>query len=120
MQTSSEKLRELRKGKFGENKSLAARACKISQSAYWSAENRGCKELKAANFLQICKEFNVNPEWLMNGKGPKHPYALDLPDIAAEIARTWVSLPTEWQAQVQSLIVMAAKFTQAQTPDRPS
>src|SRR5688572_15300967 len=89
MKLSGEKLKEIRTKDYRLNQKQMAKLCGIKQPSLSSAENKGCAEMKAINFLRVCKKLNIDPEWLMNDIGKKHPYKHGVSDehIELEIGR---------------------------------
>ena len=106
MVKSGQKLKEIR-GKLSQVK--FAELCKISQSSISEAENNGCANMKAANFLKICKRWNINPECLMNDIGSKHPYKHGISDEAVEMAKLLQDMSPEMREKWLGLLRATAK-----------
>lgn len=71
----NKRLKELR-SKLGISQAVFAEKIGIKQTSYSDIET-GRRELTERNLNLICKEFNVNENWLRNGEGSMFTLELD-------------------------------------------
>lgn len=62
------------------SKSELARQVGVSPAAVTDWENGVIRALKGENLARICQLYHVNPNWLLHGRGQKHPSANGVPD----------------------------------------
>jgi len=82
-----------------------ARRIHFTQS-YVSMVMNGAKTSPSPRFLDaICREFNVNPEWLANGKGDVYSIpGQSLPTEDAELVAKYRLLPASEQQIIENVI----------------
>ena len=82
-----------------------AKKIRFTQS-YVSMVLSGNKASPSARFYDaICREFNVNPEWLKNGKGEIYTIpGLPLPSGDAELLAKFHLLPEPEQHMIEEII----------------
>lgn len=95
------RLKELRKKLGLRQREIAARLGVTTSS--WGNFESGRAKLPRARLYQICKEFNVNEDWLVNGRGDM--FAPPPPVNEREAQRLFVlncfrSLPPESRAAI--------------------
>ena len=74
--------------------------------AYVSMVLTGAKTSPSPRFFDaVCREFNVNPEWLKNGKGDTYAIpGLPMPSEDAELLAKYHLLPSSEQKVVETII----------------
>lgn len=97
-----ERLADLR-GEAGLSQSEFAERVGTSQSAFATYE-RGLRETPLSVASAACKEFGVDPTWLLFGEGSKRPAQLtELAKQAYRVTRAFVrETPAEWTDEMES------------------
>jgi SOS-response transcriptional repressor LexA len=66
-----------------QSKSELARHVGVSPAAVTEWENGVIKTLKGENLARLCKLYHVNADWLLYGRGAKHPAPNPVRDVPA-------------------------------------
>lgn len=96
--TVGQRIRELREGRKLTQQQLA-KAIGIKQGSLTQLETGKSKSPASTTLTKLARLFEVDPEWLMTGKGPQHPVS-SLGDEESELVLLYRSLSQEGRAYV--------------------
>ena len=96
--TVGERIRDLRLARKLTQQQLA-KAIGIKQGSLTQLETGKSKAPASITLTKLARLFEVDPEWLMTGKGPQHPVS-SLGDEESELVLLFRSLSTEGRAYV--------------------
>jgi len=105
MNTIGSRLRNKRRER-GLNQKEIARAADVTNAAVSKWETNGGKSMSAIVALNLADKLNVNPYWLIQGRGEPND-RVHVPDISAEsreIASRVDRLPQDVREAVQRLV----------------
>lgn len=80
----SDRLKELR-DELGYSRKEFAEPLGVSIGAISNIELRRTYTVSEKLLRLICKQYNVNYEWLLTGKGERHPPSVPVPNVAKQI-----------------------------------
>lgn len=78
---------------------------------------KGTRNITARTIRDICREYNVNPEWLINGNEPIFEDVtreLDIDDEVRQLTKQYSLLNTEDQELVKKLVNSLAEKMESQ------
>jgi transcriptional regulator with XRE-family HTH domain len=96
--TVGERIRKLRLARKLTQEQLA-KVLGIKQGSVTQLETGKSKSPKSSTLTKAARYFEVDPEWLMTGKGPQQPVA-SLDPVEAELIAFYRDLSPEGQAYV--------------------
>lgn len=130
--TINERIRDLRRDGLGLTLEEFGARVGVSRAAMSNIEN-GARSVTDQMFISICREFNVRPEWLLDGSGEMfHAMTKDeqiaafvartLGDESAEFQRAFLSVlatfgPHEWDLLAQAAVQLAAAAPEEKRPE---
>lgn len=80
----SERVRALRK-ELKMSRREFAEPLRVSTGVVQNVEEKRTSNVSEIFLRSICREYNVNYEWLLTGKGERHPPSVPVPDVAKQI-----------------------------------
>lgn len=105
MKTVGARIRQLREERELTQPQLA-KAAEVAQSSLSEIETGQSKHPSALTLVKLAKYFEVDPEWLLTGKGPKSPVATFTSE-EAELLLLFRAVSPEAQAYLVSRARMA-------------
>jgi transcriptional regulator with XRE-family HTH domain len=93
METVGNRIRKLRKARKLTQPQLA-KAVGITQASVTDLETGRSKSPASSTLTRLARFFEVDPEWLMTGKGPQHAVSI-LTDQESELVLLFRSLSSE-------------------------
>jgi transcriptional regulator with XRE-family HTH domain len=96
--TVGQRIRDLRVARKLTQEQLA-KAIGIKQGSLTQLETGKSKAPASKTLTKLARLFEVDPEWLMTGRGPQHPVS-SLGDEESELVLLYRSLSTEGRAYV--------------------